>query len=183
MYIWKSYTERLYFPPVEINYLGVSYFDMGVIFKQTKILVLVCMTVWYLILPIQSHPASPMQIFPGYRCLVQYRIYTNITRLHPYSCRYDCMVRPWCAVINENVANDYCQLSNGPCIGVILDGDFRGIAIDRSNRNECLMWTSNKELLNAAKTNNTCIVANVPCIVGRFYVQSHLLPGNNAHTL
>ena len=128
----------------------------------------------------KCHPASPMRIFPGHQCLVQYRIYTNITRLHLYSCQYDCMVRPWCAVINENVVNNYCLLSNGPCMGLVPDGNFHGIDIKKSNREQCLVWEPNREASNPAKMDNTCINNGVPCIVGRSYEQSSLLPGNYA---
>ena len=143
--------------------------------KQTCVLLLV-----YAVRSITSSkcdPTSPMRIFPGYWCMNEDTVSSNVTLRHPYSCRYDCMVMKWCSVIIENVANNYCLLSNGTCMYLVPDNDFQVIYVKPSRTEGCLIWKLNRESSNPARAHNTCIVDGLPCIVGRFLEEPNLLPG------
>ena len=151
-------------------------------FKQTRFLLLFYVALTGSNSSEKCHIERIMQIFPGYRCFVGNTIHFNLTLLHPYSCRYDCMVRKRCSFIIENLANDYCLLSNGPCINLIADNDFQVIYTTPSSTDDCLMWRQNNESSNPARAHNTCIYDwdSSYCFVGRFHAQNHLLPGNVA---
>ena len=101
---------------------------MRTMFKQTRVLLLLYTALAGSISAKNCHIERRVRIFPGYRCFVENKIYSNFTPLHPYSCRYDCIVR--------NLANDYCLLWNGPCMDLIPDNDFQVIYITPSNNDE-----------------------------------------------
>ena len=147
---------------------SVSRLNMESILKYTKTLLLICVVIMRSTATNKCQLKRPMSILPSYRCMVQNTVYANITRLHPYSCRYYCMMKPWCSVINENVVNNFCLLSNGPCMGLIPDHNFHGIYFKTADKEECLVWKSNRESLDPATTSNPCMDRGVPSIVGRF---------------
>ena len=122
--------------------------------------------------------STRLKVFAGYRCFVGNQIASRTQFLHRYSCRYDCMAREWCSVVNENLAEGYCLLFEGPCFRLIPNSDFQGILISKTKQDACLEWKPFRESHNPAKMENSCSDQGYVAIVGRLFKGSHLLPGN-----
>ena len=112
---------------------------------------------------------------------VSSKISSNISALHPYSCRYNCSARKWCSAINQNLAKAHCLLSVGPCMYLVPDNDFQVIYVKPSKTERCLVWKLNRESSNPARAHNACITEGIPCIIGWFLEELHLLPENFAN--
>ena len=123
---------------------------------------------------------SNIQVIPGYRCFVDMHVYLNITPMHRYSCRQNCIMNKRCSYVQHNVVRNYCIVSKGPCLWLQPDTDYNVTIIRRKSMDQCVKWVPKAGLHNPARTQDTCIPWRRAHRVGRISFQSNILLGTGA---
>ena len=77
----------------------------------------------------------------GFRCRTDTDIFTNLTDIPHHICTHRCMTLRSCILVNYNVEQRYCSLSNELCVEYIADAWFV-VAYFGSKEALCLKWVS-----------------------------------------
>ena len=77
----------------------------------------------------------------GFRCRTDTDIFTNLTNIPHHICTHRCMTLRSCILVNYNVEQRYCSLSNELCAEYIADAGFV-VAYFGSKDALCLKWVS-----------------------------------------
>ena len=76
----------------------------------------------------------------SYRCVTDSEVYTNITSVPQQICIFECMSRKYCSVVNYNIEQNTCYLSNDACRVLGADQAFQMNYLGNIHRSECLQW-------------------------------------------
>ena len=126
------------------------------------------------------HMDGNIQLIPGYRCYAdrQVYLYSKMTPIHPFSCRYSCIMNAHCSFVEFNVIENSCLLATGPCLWLEPHTDYQTMFIRTKSGDQCIKWLPRGKVKNAARKINSCTPWNIACTVGRLHMSSNILPGN-----
>ena len=112
----------------------------------------------------------------GFRCTTEAD--TNITLIEAHRCTYLCITRKDCSIVNYNVRENVCILSNGPCIVLEADEEFQLNYLGLTDRSECFRWLPSSAFDNSEMVSSlNCHPREAMCHVGRLVSSSNVLPG------
>ena len=126
----------------------------------------------------KCHLLGNIKILSGYRCFADSQVYFNISPNHPHLYRSRCLTQKQCSFVLYNIAENYCVVSNGPCLWLEPDTNYYITFIRNNAVEKCLDWVPRREVKNAARRPDACFSWGLQCTVGRLHIQSNILPGN-----
>ena len=110
---------------------------------------------------------------PEHRCFADMQVYSNITPIHHYSCRQNCIMNKSCSHVQHNVIRNYCPVSNGPCLWLEPDADYNVTFLRTKYADDCVKWVPKSTLFNAARKHDACFSWGLENRVGRKNIQSN----------
>ena len=116
----------------------------------------------------------------GFRCRTDKNIFNNLTDITHHDCTHRCMTLQGCILVNYNMEQRYCSLSNEVCLEYIADYGFV-VAYFGSKEAMCVKWVSYTlyDYANAIVALNCADLIYPNCALGRLKTPfGHLLPGN-----
>ena len=114
----------------------------------------------------------------GHRCVTDSEVYTNITGVPQHICTYECMIRIDCSIVNYNIEQNTCHLSNDACSVLERDQAFQVNYLGNVQRSECLQWIPTSALGSIGVVSNPyCHTISVVCDIGRIVASPNVLPG------
>ena len=115
----------------------------------------------------------------GYRCITNTENDTVINNIPSHICTHQCMSRSSCSLVNYNLIQSTCFLSEELCIILTRDEAFATRHLYKIKPpSECLRWTPPGDVDNAKSVSST-VCGNSPneCQVGRLIIGSDVTPG------
>ena len=141
----------------------------------------VLMIICHLGIIICEHTCQQKHTYPelnGYRCVTDSGVYTNITNVPQHICIYACMIRDDCYIVNYNIEQSTCHLSNDACGVLAADEAFQVNYLGNVQHSECLQWLPTTTSNNiGAVSNPSCYRFSTICDVGRMVASPNVLPG------
>ena len=118
-----------------------------------------------------------VHVIPRHRCFADKQVYSNITPIHHYSCRQNCITNKRCLYVQHHVVRNYCIVSNGPCLWLEPDSDYNVTFIRTKSVDNCVKWVPQSNLFNAARKHDACFSGGIENRIGRINIQSNILVG------
>ena len=116
----------------------------------------------------------------GFRCVT--KVYHNFTGIQAHTCTYLCITRKECTIVNYNIQQNVCHLSNGPCIVLEADDAFQVKYLGLVYRSDCFRWRTSSTFADSEMISSpNCHPTENICYLGRLVSSSNVLPGKYLH--